>query len=129
MRASRTPTLRDIGQEEDVVSSAPNTGSNPSVALAFYLGAYFGIKVAIKELKEREKQRQLLSATSRAELNLTPFCHGTGGPIQPCSHTQLAELNSRRSNPLPRLPVPDSIHKALWHRQLWEGSTLQSKKL
>lgn len=66
MRASRTgrpPTSRDICQEEDVVGGTPNTGGNPSVALTFYLGAYFGIKVAVKELKEREKQRQLLSAT------------------------------------------------------------------
>lgn len=66
MKASRTgrpPTSRDVCQEEDIVGSTPNTGSNPSVALTFCLGAYFGIKVAIKELKEKEKQRQLLSAT------------------------------------------------------------------
>lgn len=57
MRASRTGrarTSRDVCQEEDVVGGTPNTGSNPPVALTFYLGAYFGIKVAIKELKERE---------------------------------------------------------------------------
>lgn len=58
MKASRTgrpPTSRDICQKEDIVGGTPNTGSNPSVALTFYLGAYFGIKVAIKKLKEKEK--------------------------------------------------------------------------
>lgn len=50
----RTPTSRDICQEENIVGGAPNTGSNPSVALTFYLGAYFGIKVAVKELKDRK---------------------------------------------------------------------------
>lgn len=62
-RAGRPPTSRDIRQEEDVVGGTANTGSNPSVALAVNLGAYFGVKVAIKELKESEKPRPLLSTT------------------------------------------------------------------
>lgn len=53
--AGRPPTSRDVGQEEDVVSGASDTRGDPPVALAFYLGAYFGIKVAIEELEDKTK--------------------------------------------------------------------------
>jgi len=53
----RSLTSRDISQEEDVVGVTSYTRSNPSVALAFYLGTYFGVKVAIEELKDRGRQR------------------------------------------------------------------------
>lgn len=53
--AGRPPTSRDVGQEEDVVSGASDTRGDPPVALAFYLGAYFGIKVAIEELEDKRK--------------------------------------------------------------------------
>lgn len=144
--AGRPPTSRDVGQEEDVVSGASDTRGDPPVALAFYLGAYFGIKVAIEELEDKRKTEAVAgrckeqSYSSLLSGESSPSCCSDGSFSLTAQPVFFFPAGLAPAGTAPGrgdlcgtgfrfFPSETWLTKALQQEQSWEGTALQAEKL